>query len=377
MVREKLPEQFRMTLSSLIVTEVNARDIVENLARTQTKTVDDFNWVNKMRYYFEKDSTQVKVSMVMTNLTYNNEYLGNTGRLVITPLTDRCYRTLMSALTLNLGGAPEGPAGTGKTETTKDLAKAVAIHCLVFNCGEGLNAKFMSKFFKGLASGGSWSCFDEFNRIDLEVLSVIAQQILEIQSAKNRHAVEFMFEDTHIRLQENCNIFITMNPDYAGRSQLPDNLKALFRPVAMMIPDYSLISEISLYSFGFMQSRVLAKKIVQTYRLCSEQLSTQYHYDYGMRAVKAVLTAAKNMKHQQTKTLESARTKTKSEPVEEPEDSIILRSIRDVNMPKFLAEDIPLFEGIINDLFQGQTIPVTDYPGLRSSLQKAISTLNL
>jgi dynein heavy chain len=343
-IRGNLSKLDRMKLVALVTIEVHARDIIDKLLKAGCTSGNAFEWLSQLRLYWEQDDCTIR--QTITQFWYGYEYLGNSGRLVITPLTDRCYMTLTTALHLHRGGSPKGPAGTGKTETVKDLGKALGNYVIVINCSEGLDYKSMGRMFSGLAQSGAWGCFDEFNRINIEVLSVVAQQILSILQALANENKRFVFEGQDIRLNKSCGIFITMNPGYAGRTELPDNLKSMFRPISMVVPDSSMISEIILFGEGFSQCKLLARKVNTLYELAVQQLSKQDHYDFGLRALVSVLKYAGRKKRARP---------------DMPDEEVLLLAMKDMNVAKLTASDLPLFNGITSDLFPGVDVPVLDY----------------
>ena len=119
-----------------------------------------------------------------------------------------------------------------------------------------MDYKAVGKIFSGLAQCGAWGCFDEFNRIDASVLSVVSSQVQTIRNALIKQLERFHFEGVEISLDSRMGIFITMNPGYAGRTELPESVKALFRPVVVIVPDLQQICEIMLFSEGFLTAKV-------------------------------------------------------------------------------------------------------------------------
>lgn len=136
---------------------------------------------------------------------------------------------------------------------------------LVFNCDETFDFHAMGRIFIGLCQVGAWGCFDEFNRLEERMLSACSQQILVIQTGlrERQNKIELMGKDVKLNPQVGC--FVTMNPGYAGRSNLPENLKQLFRQMAMVKPDRELIAQVMLYSQGYKTAEQLAGKIVSLF----------------------------------------------------------------------------------------------------------------
>ena len=260
----------------------------------------------------------------------------------------------------------------------------------------------MGRIFVGLCQCGAWGCFDEFNRLEERILSAVSQQILTIQRGLKDDLPSISLLGKQVRLDPRVGLFVTMNPGYAGRSNLPDNLKQLFRSIAMIQPDKRLIAQVMLYSQGFRSAEELSGLVVLLFTLCSDQLSSRSHYDFGLRALKSVLRSAGGLKRLELQaggkgsaaitTQEKDEEKVKqsedrkeSRPPPSPsppaastadeEQSLLVRSIVSTIVPKLVSGDVSLFSTLVSAVFPTASVAPPSLPALRSAIATAAREL--
>ncbi|CCG82670.1 Dynein heavy chain [Taphrina deformans PYCC 5710] len=351
---KQLGSLIRVGLEALIGELTHQRAVIKKLIDSNARSRHDFTWKYYMRFYHDKSPLNplhnVTVKTADADIVYGYEYIGVGDRLIQTPLTDRTYMTLTQALKQKLGGSPFGPAGTGKTETVKALGSQLGRFVLVFCCDDSFDYQAMGRILLGLCQVGAWGCFDEFNRLEERMLSAISQQIQTIQaglrSADSIKEIELV--GRRLALNTDTGIFITMNPGYAGRANLPDNLKKLFRSVAMSRPDKELIAQVTFSLQGYTHAQALAEHATSVFEMCQRRMSKQIHYDFGLRALKSVLASCGRLKRHrlsdQPQTLSMGYSL---------EAQIVLQGMRETIMPKLVGDDPNILVSILSEIFPG------------------------
>ncbi|CAF4577173.1 unnamed protein product, partial [Rotaria sp. Silwood2] len=262
---------------TVLTIDVHTRDTVDILIRNDINEPHDFSWQCQLRFYWLSKEDNLFLQQCNGKFEYSYEYMGLNGRLVIAPLTDRIYLTVTQALSVFPGCAQAGPSGNGKTESIKDLGKAMSVMCVVTNCGEAIDYQSIGKNLNGLCQTGAWGCFDEI-----------------------------VFEHNEIQLLSTVGIFVTMNPGYVGQTELLES----------------------------------------------------YHYNWSLRSFKTILSMTGYLKRTSMK--------------EDPEEIVLLRAFRHMNIPKFIYDDVNLFLTLLNDLFPNIHCPEISHENLNRIIKEIL-----
>lgn len=349
---------------------VYQRDTIQTLVDSKVNNLSAHEWNHQLRFYVKKAKTGISSVVAKCSeatFEYGWEYLGVGDTLVQTPLTSRCYLTLTHALNRGFGGSPFGPAGTGKTETVKSLGRLLGRCVVVFNCDENFDSVSVGRILAGVSRVSFWVCFDEFNRLSASSLSATSQQLSILQNAvKNglRSVPNFYGGDVPISIGSGLGIFITTNPSYSGRRELPSNLKSLFRPCAMSKPDYLVIAEVLLMSYSFHDSFTLGSKLVHLFNGMKKVCRARPHYDFGLRSLKSAIVIAGYWRKHILLMSKTATGLSNSD-----EELAVVFSLHESLKPRLLPQDVSEYNSYVHNLFPSASQSTGQLP---EELQKAI-----
>ncbi|AOA62171.1 Dynein heavy chain [Komagataella phaffii] len=325
----------RRKLESIIIELLHQANFISEWTQ-QEISLSSPEWSLQQRFYFDSLSTtttQIIVKQGLACFQYGYEYLGIPPRLVYTPLTHKAFISMTQSLDQKLSTSLVGPAGTGKTETVKALGNNLGRMVLVFNCDELFDFQAVNRILLGICRVGAWACFDEFNRLDTSTLSALSTEIAKIQFAlQSSSAVEVEILNSFTAINKASSIFITSNPDYSGRSIMPENLKDKYRVINLLQPDLHMIVQVQLTTQGFRNAQSITSAITPFFEQMKQFCTDQIHYDFGLRAFKGLLANCGARRRRISTPSSDAFT-------EEAEFKLVLDSLEKIILPKLVEED--------------------------------------
>jgi len=337
--RQNLSQLEKLTLEALVTNDLHARKIVQSLIAENVNGDKDAAWTTHLRFYWDSTADGVKIETAnLKSLNYGYEYFGAFMRLAKTTVTEQCYNTLLAALNEDLIGSLSGQAGIGKTETIRELARDLGQYNVVINCSDNFDDRILNQFVSGAAAAGAWTIYDEFNRFEPAAIETFQRFFEKLKKAKESNAKNVQFLDKSVDLKPNCGVFITLNPAYAGRTEMPESLNAYCKEIKMGRPDFQPIINVSLFAKGFEDSEDLSKRLIELFHNLKETLSRQAQYDFGFRCLDFIVQVAGKRFSQH--------------PDENPR-AIFVQAIQDIFAPRLTREDATYYAGILNEKFAG------------------------
>ena len=370
----------RLRVASLIIIDTHNRDVAFHLDTHSVQNSSDFLWQCKLRPYYSGSnaakpllSSSVSFRLCEIKMEYGFEYVGHSNRLVVTPLTDRVYMSIFQALGSRSGVVLLGPSGTGKSETIRDLATTLGRAFYAINIIAEMTSMSIAGALKGLIGAGAWGCLEGLDRLSPDTFSVLLGHLKDLYGAlrifeqKDAATHDVSIVGEKVPIDASFGLFFTITPLQRdiGPSMsfqcLGEEFKSLVRPLAVSRPDTQAICESMLASGGFITAKELASKTRCLFE-CLEHQVCRDHYDWGLRNIKSILSVAGKLKRSDS---------------ELNEEEVLMRALRDFNIPRLLPADEPTFLQLLNDIFPGSNPPRQLDTGLTDSISVACDEAGL
>ncbi|XP_038213294.1 cytoplasmic dynein 2 heavy chain 1 [Zerene cesonia] len=353
------------------------KTVVDSLLENSVVSTSDWLWQKQLRFYLI-NSNEVVARMGLAEISYSYEYLGTqTGQFVRTELAEECFLILTQSHHFGFIGNPFGPAGTGKTESVKALGGLFGRLVLVFNCDEAMDGECMGRLLTGLALSGAWGCFDEFNRLSSETLATVSHQFTSLlaamQAVKTNAEATALLNGKQVRVSPWCGAAVTLNPagrGYGARRALGGALQRALRPVALSAPAPEPLAAHLLAAHAAHDPLRMASDLTAVFMLASNLLSSQRHYDWGLRALKAAVGSC-------GAALRALRARGPAPAPAQAQRAALRTVLKLNNMSKLTKPDAERFENILSLVFADVPEEQSTVDPIYMSIDSSFESLNL